>query len=247
MAVKLTQNEIKKMTPTSKLSEAKKKPKREFNITIPILKTKKKEQEVPKVKISEMDVGDYSLLNMDEQMTLFNAIKNVFVKLREDADYMDIDTFEKKYFGALLEVLNLAVTGNVAAMDYLCYAYKKGMEGALPVNLTLAHKWGMLAIANGSKLSVDRMRMFLTPMFEYVENSDVDLDLMMSNYDVPDGDAIFFVSETFAGLYNPKMGFDLLSMARENPGSSDSNFQKFIFEANKKRDEILPTLLKYLK
>lgn len=233
-----------------KLSSAKKK--QDTIISAPILKARKVEENINlknqiEKQIDKFKFDDFTKLSADIQTELFNSIKNVFVNLRENANYMNLETFEAKYYGAVLEVVSLAVTGNVAAMDYLCYVYKKGMEGVLPMNLTLAHKWGMLAIANGSKLSVDRMRMFLTPVFEYVENSDLDIELMMKNYDIADGEAIMFVAETFAGLYNPKMGITLLEMAKENPASTDSNFQKFLFDANKKRDEVLPEMMKYLE
>mgnify|MGYP007068176672 CR=1 FL=1 len=245
MAVDIKQNELKNMTPAQRLSNAKKKER--VKITAPILKRRKVVEKTPEIVLPEYNFDDFTKLSVDDQTELFNAIKNVFVKLREDAEFMDTETFEHKYYGNLYEVFNLAVTGNVAAMDFLCYAYKKGMEDGLPVNLTFAHKWGMLAIENGSKLSVDRMRMFLTPVFEYIEYSDIDLDRMMERYDVPDGEAIYFVAETFAGIYNPKMNISLLQMSKENPGDNDSNFQKFIFEANKKRQEILPEVLKYLE
>lgn len=249
MAVKMKENQIKKMASSkSKIASTKsKQDMRSFNVTVPILKRKK--VKVFSEDIAEMpnfDFEDFSKLSFDDQTILFNSIKEIFADLRENAQYMDPQTYEQQYFTMLLEVLNLGVTGNVAAMDFLCYAYKKGMDNALPINLTLAHKWGMLAVANGSKLSVDRMRMFISPVFDYVENSDIDLEKMMVRNDISDGDAAFFVAETFAGLYNPKMDITLLNMAREEPGSMDSNFQKFLFDANKKRDEILPSLLKYL-
>lgn len=244
MATKKQESLIKEMTPMAKLSSTKKKEK--VSITKPILKRKSLAySEVD--NIPEAQVEDYSKISIDEQTTLFNSIKDVFVRLREDAENMDLNTFEERYFSNMLAVFDMAVTGNVTAMDFLCYAYKKGMEGVLPVNLTLAHKWGMLAIADGSKLTVDRLRMFINPVFEYVENSDVDLENMMERYDVPDGEAAFFVAETFAGLYVQKMNITLEQMSREDPVSADSNFQKFIHDANKVRDEILPDMLKYLR
>jgi len=247
MAVRVNEHEIKKMESSrSKISGAKPKEElRSYNVTVPILKKKKKVIS-ESVELPKFDFDDFSKLNFDEQTTMFNAIKEVFANLRENSQYMDMESYQNTYFGLIYQVLDLAVTGNVAAMDYLCYAYKKGMEGALPVNLTLAHKWGMLAIANGSKLSVDRLRMFFTPIFDYIENSDIDLDLMMTRNDILEGDAAFFVAETFAGLYNPKMEITLLAMAKEDPASEDSNFQKFLFDANKVRDQILPEMTKYL-
>lgn len=197
--------------------------------------------------LKDFNFDDYTKVSYEDQTKLFNAIKSMFVKLREDSEFMSQQEFETKYVDYLIELLELAVTGNVTAMDYLCFMYKKGIDEVMPVNLTLAHKWGMLAIANGSKLSVDRLRMFITPVLEYVEDSDLDIDFMLDRYDVADQDAAYFIAQTFAGLYNPRMNITLLNMSREEPVSFDSNFQKFMFDANAKRDEVLPDLLKYLK
>ena len=216
------------------------------SIKKPILKQKIAQNDMEKA-LEGFNFDDYSKVSYEDQTKLFNALKTTFVKLREKSEFMEESEFETEYVNYLIELLNLAVTGNVSAMDYLCFMYKKGVDGVMPVNLTLAHKWGMLAIANGSKLSVDRLRMFLTPVLEYVEDSDLDIDFMLDRYEVKDADAAYFIIQTFAGLYNPRMDITLLNMAREDPASSDSNFQKFMFDANKKRDEVLPDLMKYLK
>ena len=197
--------------------------------------------------LSNFSFDDYTKVSYEDQTKLFNTLKTMFVKLRENGEYMDEREFEAKYADYLIELLELAVTGNVTAMDYLCFIYKKGVDGIMPANLTLAHKWGMLAIANGSKLAVDRLRMFIAPVLEFVEDSDIDIDFMLDRYDVEDQDAAYFIAQTFAGLYNPRMNITLLNMSREEPITTDTNFQKFMFDANKVRDEVLPDLLKYLK
>ena len=215
-------------------------------INKPILKQKIVYSDAEKA-LQDFNFDDYTKVSYEDQTKLFNALKTMFVKLREDSEFMSQQEFETKYVDYLVELLELAVTGNVSAMDYLCFMYKKGIDGVMPVNLTLAHKWGMLAIANGSKLSVDRLRMFITPVLEFVEDSDLDIDYMLDRYDVEDKDAAYFIAQTFAGLYNPRMNITLLNMSREEPIALDSNFQKFMFDANAKRDEVLPDLLKYLK
>ena len=89
--------------------------------------------------------------------------------------------------------------------------------------------------------------MFIMPVLEYVDDSGIDIDYMQKRYDVKDEDVAYFIAQTFAGLYNPRMDITLLNMAREDPISLDSNFQKFMHDANAKREEVLPDLLKYLK
>lgn len=250
MAIK-TQGNGKQLTTSKQRLEnktAKKKVLKTDLITKPILKQKPKK---PSTELSDnapkFNFEDYTKVSYEDQTKLFNGIKSMFVALREKSEYMDEASFEQKYVDYLLELLDMAVTGNVTAMDYLCFLYKKGIDGILPMNLTLAHKWGMLAIANGSKLSVDRLRMFMLPVLDFVEDSNLDIEFMMDRYDVSDGDAAYFVCQAFAGVYNPRMGISLLSMAKEDPASTDTNFQKFMIEATKVREEVLPDILKYLK
>lgn len=216
----------------------------------PILKKnriKQSNKEINNIDFNEIELSDFSKLSYDAQNNAFNAIKKMFVRLRENMAYMEEQSFNEAYANLFFELLNLGVTGNVAAMDYLCYTYKKGIDDFIQPNLTLAHKWGMLAIANGSKLSVERLRMFLTPVFDYVDNSDIDLDKMIEGYEIEPEDAVYFVAQTFAGIYNPRMNITLLEMSREDPTSIDSNFKKFNYDSCKKRDEVLPDLLKYLE
>lgn len=217
------------------------------SISAPILKRKRVELSgnTPKLEKSNFNFEDFSKLSFDEQTVMFNAIKEVFADLRESINYIDQDTYNMAYYTLLTEVFEMAVEKNVAAMDYLCYLYKRGAEGYLPINLTLAHKWGMLAISCGSKLSIDRLRLFLDPVFEFVVQEDLVPEMMARN-ELDDGEGIFFVAETFAGLYLQRMKIDLLTMAREDPLQLDSDFKRFLNEANKVRSEVLPDMVKYL-
>ena len=213
----------------------------------PILKQRIRQKAGFEEATKGFSFDDYTKVSYEDQTKLFNALKSKFIALREKSEYISQEEFNQKYVDYIIELLDLAVTGNVTAMDYLCYMYKKGIDDVIPANLTFAHKWGMLAMANGSKLSVDRLRMFITPVLDYVEDSNIDLYKMIKSYDVAEEDAAYFVAQTFAGLYNPRMNITLLNMSREDPISFESNFQKFMFDANKTREEVLPDLLKYLK
>lgn len=236
--------------PTKKLTNNASRTSKAKKIVKPVLKQKSvkfKSDESVNFEVPLMpSTEDFTKVPYEAQNEAYAAIKKMFVDLRENEAYMEEETFNAAYANLFYELLNLGVTGNVAAMDYLCYVYKKGIDGMLYPNLTLAHKWGMLAIANGSKLAIERMRMFLNPVFEYVDNSDLDLDKMIDRYEILPEEAVDFVAQTFAGIYNPKMGITLLSMAQEDPASVESNFTKFNIESCKKREEVLPELLKYL-
>ncbi len=199
----------------------------------------------PKIEMPKFNFEDFRKLSFDEQTSMFNVIKEVFGNLRESMDYIDKETYDMAYYTLLTEVFELAVEKNVAAMDFLCYLYKRGSEGYLPANLTLAHKWGMLAISCGSKLSIDRLRLFLDPVFDFVVREGLVAKMMVSN-ELDEGEGVFFVAETFAELYLERMKINLLTMAREDPLQSDSNFKRFLNEANKVRSEVLPDMVKYL-
>ncbi|MBQ8762078.1 MAG: hypothetical protein IJZ26_02005 [Clostridia bacterium] len=192
----------------------------------------------------EFDYEDFTKLGYDEQTVLFNAIKENFANLRDNAGLIAGARYQDLFYNNLTELLGLGVTGNVAAMDYLCYIYKKGVEHFLPINLTRAHEWGMIAIANGSKLSVDRMRLFLEPVYEYVVNSGI-VEEMIKKNKLQEGEGIYYVASNFASMYIDRCKLDLLTMARKEPVATDENFKKYNFEACKIRDEILPELIKY--
>ena len=216
-------------------------------IKAPILKKRKLTATEQTNDIPKFNFEDYTQVSYEDQSKLFNGIKEMFASLRENSKYMEEQEFAQKYINYFIELLDMAVTGNVTAMDYLCYTYKKGIDGILPANLTLAHKWGMLAIANGSKLAVDRLRMFMTPVFDYVDDRDIDFEYMADRYDVAEQDIAYFIAEMFAGLYNPRMGISLLNMSREEPAAEDTNFTRFMNEATKVRSQVLPDLIKYFK
>ena len=201
------------------------------------------------IKINETtepayDYDDFTKLDYDQQTALFNAIKENFADLKENAGLVAGVTYQELFYSHLTELLSLAVTGNVAAMDYLCYIYKRGVDHFLPINLTRAHEWGMIAISNGSKLSVDRMRLFLEPVYEYVVNAGIVEEMIVKNK-LKEGEGIYYVASNFASMYLSKCKIDLLTMARKEPIEIDNNFKKYNYEACKIRDEILPELIKY--
>ncbi|MBR1925675.1 MAG: hypothetical protein IJ837_02345 [Clostridia bacterium] len=217
------------------------------SIKAPVLKRRKITEAERTNELPKFNFDDYTNVSYEDQTKLFNGIKEMFAELRENSKFMEEQAFNQKYISYFVELLDMAVTGNVTAMDYLCYVYKKGIDGILPSNLTLAHKWGMLAIANGSKLAVDRLRMFITPVFEYVDDTNIDIEYMADRYDVQEEDIAYFIAQMFAGLYNPRMGISLLEMSRQEPAVVDTNFTRFMNEATKVRSQVLPDLMKYLK
>lgn len=211
----------------------------------PLLKHIPFEERARKYDGADFDFDDFSKLSYDDQTKLFNAIKEVFADLREKAGIANNNTYMDLFYRTFTEVLEIAVAGNVAAMDYLCFLYKRGVENFVPINMVLAHQWGMLAMANGSKLSPDRLRLFMDPVYVYVVETGL-VDKMIDKNNVEDGEGAYFVAQNFAEMYTKECGITLLDMARKNPLDNSVNFHAYLKEQEKKRDEVLPKMMKFL-
>lgn len=211
----------------------------------PLLKRIPFEERAKKYESDEFNFDDFSKVSYDDQTKLFNTIKEVFADLKDKAGFANNNTYMDLFYRTFTEVLEIAVTGNVAAMDYLCFLYKRGVENFVPVNLVLAHQWGMLAIANGSKLSPDRLRLFLDPVYVYVVDSGM-VDKMIDKNNIEDGEGAYFVAQSFAEMYTKECNISLLEMARKDPLDNSQNFRAYLKDQEKIRDAVLPKMMRYL-
>ena len=188
------------------------------------------------------DIVDISI---EDQNIYFNLMKNMFTDLNVNKPKMSIEEYSRSYYDLLESVTEMAVCGCVPAMDYLCFIYKKGVDDVMSINLTRAHEWGMLAIAGGSKLSVDRLRMFLDPVYKYITQNGLVKNIIKNHSLENEDDLINFVAYSFANIFNEKRGLTLGYMSKKNIISSES-FQMFLKETATTRDECLPLLKKYI-
>ena len=216
-----------------------------------ILEVIKNEFQKANPKADENGIGagffkaDLFDVDADSQNEYFNLLKNLFTSVNIRKPQLSANTFAEEYYEVLETVTEMAVCGCVPAMDYLCFIYKKGVEDVMPVNLVRAHEWGLLAIAAGSKLSPERLRMFLDPVYSYVLNNNL-IDGILRMYNPQsDEDLINFFAYSFANIFNEKQGLSLGAMAKKRIISSES-FQIFLKKASQMRDECLPILGKYI-
>ena len=188
---------------------------------------------------------DLSDVDLEDQNQYFNIMKNMFTQLNINKTKMQIDDFVDDYYELLEMATEMAVCGCVPAMDYLCFIYKKGIDDVLPINLTRAHEWGMLAIAAGSKMSPERLRMFLDPVYKYIIDENA-VDTIIKKHKIEDNDELInFVAYSFANIFNEKQGLNLGYMSKK-PIITNDSFQVFLKNASKIRDESLPIMLKYI-
>ena len=184
-------------------------------------------------------------VNLEDQNEYFNLMKNMFTDLNISKPKMSVEEYSRSYYDTLEMVTEMAVCGCVPAMDYLCFIYKKGVDDVMSINLTRAHEWGMLAIANGSKLSVDRLRMFLDPVYKYVTENCSVRNIIKNHSLESDEDLINFVAYSFANIFNEKRGLTLGYMSKKKVIASES-FQVFLKQTASVREECLPLLKKYI-
>lgn len=199
--------------------------------------------------LADFDPQDFQALDIghvdyDTQVLFFNVIKEEVASLNLQEDHLPEPVFREMYEQKLMDIVEMAAGGIVPAQDYLCYTYKKGIPNVLPRNLVRAHYWGLIATSNGSKLSVERMRLFYDPVYEYVLKSQKVDDIVEKN-NLNSDNIAEFVAQNFAILFCQTGNVDLLSVAKK-PLIEDDNFVKFSHEAEAVRKAVLPRLLELI-
>lgn len=189
-------------------------------------------------KFNDEDLLDVSY---DEQSDYFKALQSIFTDINLKRMTMSRDSYLAEYISTLEAVAGLAVTGNVPAMDYLCFLYKRGIDDIIDRNLARAHEWGMLAIAAGSKLSIERLRLFLDPVFQYVIDYG-DIEAILKKNELAEDEIAEFVAYSFANIFVQDMGITLEQQAKKTLNEKES-FQIFNKRAEATRDAVLPKML----
>ena len=193
------------------------------------------------IKFNNDDLLDVSY---EEQSDYFKAIQSIFTDINMARMTMSREKYLAEYMSTLEAVAGLAVTGNVPAMDYLCFLYKRGIDGILERNLARAHEWGILAISAGSKLSIERLRLFLDPVFQYViDNGDV--HAIIKKNELGDDQIAEFIAYSFANIFVEDMGLSLEKQSKKQLNERES-FQMFNKQAEEVRDKVLPKMLELI-
>ncbi len=180
-------------------------------------------------------------VDYEVQVLFFNIIKEEFATLNEQENVLPANVFLEKYARKIMDIIEMAAGGIVPAQDYLCYIYKKGIDGVMERNLVRAHYWGLIACSNGSKLSMERLRLFFEPVFDYVLESNKIEEIIEKN-DLNQDNIAEFISQNFAILFNQQMKIELLDTAKK-PIVENENFVKFSHDAEASRKKVLPRLV----
>ena len=189
--------------------------------------------------------SDLFNVSQEDQNEYFNLIKNLFANINVQKPKMALQSYIDSYYELFELITEMAVCGCVPAMDYLCFIYKKGVEDFMPVNLTRAHEWGLLATANGSKLSPERMRLFLEPVYQYITENNLVGPIMDKFYTENDDELINYIAYNFANIFNEKFGLTLGAMSKKKLIATES-FQVFLKNTSKVINDCLPLLAKYI-
>lgn len=191
---------------------------------------------------NKFNAEDISDVNYDNQMIYFNAIREEFTELNQKENVLPQEVFIKQYAQKIMDVIEMAAGGIVPAQDFLCYLYKRGIDDMMDMNLVRAHEWGILAVSNGSKLSIERLRLFFDPVYDFILDSGKVENIIIKNKLDNDEDITDFVAQSYCILLIDEIKLDLLSVAKKKIAEKE-NFIKFshdIKEANKK---VLPRLI----
>ncbi len=190
-------------------------------------------------KFSATDISDVSY---DNQMAYFNVVRDEFTELNQKQNSLPKDVFVRAYGQKIMDIIEMSAGGIVPAQDFLCYLYKRGLEDLMPSDLVRAHEWGILAVSNGSKLSIERLRLFFDPVYTYVLESNKVENIIIKNKINDEQDVTDFIAQSYCILLIDEMKIDLLTVAKK-PIVEKGNFIKFSHDATEANKKVLPKLL----
>ncbi len=190
-------------------------------------------------------IPDISGIGYETQRLFFNVIRNQFSELNKQEDTLPKSMFRESYQQILMDVVEMAAGGTVPAQDFLCYIYKKGVDGVVPADLMRAHEWGIIAVSNGSKLSSERLRLFYDPLFEYCMSVPGALENILSKNGLDDSNVTDFVAQNYSILLMEEIKLDLLTVAKK-PLWEEGNFVKFQYDVEQANKTVFPKLIKLI-
>ena len=187
---------------------------------------------------------DISHVDYDTQVIFFNVIRDEFTNLNMQENTLPHKVFVEKYIQKIMDIIEMAAGGIVPAQDYLCYLYKRGINDIFPRLLVRAHYWGIIACSNGSKLAMERLRLFYEPVFDYVLDSKK-VEQIIEKNDLNQDNIAEFIAQNFSILLMQEMKIDLLETAKK-PLYEDENFVKFSHDAEVANKKVLPRLIELI-
>jgi len=185
---------------------------------------------------------DISKVDYENQRKFFNIIRDQFTELNKKEDVLPKNVFREEYIQSISDIIEMAAGGIVPVQDYLCYIYKKGVEGVIPTDLTRAHEWGIIAVSNGSKLASERLRLFFEPLYEYILRREGALENILVKNGLDETTVTDFVAQNYSILLLEEMKINLLEVAKKDI-TETGNFVKFQYDVEQANKKVFPRLL----
>lgn len=183
---------------------------------------------------------DWENFTYDEQSKYYRMFKKQFDAL---SDYNDRIANEL-FYQYIEETIILACSGDVIAQDFLAYIYKKGWDGVLNDSVLRAYKWGIVATANGSKLSSARLKFFFQPAF-YTIAEHPKLDQIIDSYNLTSENIEHFFASALSDMIMSASDVNLKALSQlpiEPEGETDENLR----ELERVRDRVIENMMSLL-
>lgn len=183
---------------------------------------------------------DWENMSYDEQSKYYRMFKKQFDSLSDLNHKMANELF----YQYLEETIILACGGDVIAQDFLAYIYKKGWDGVLKDSVLRAYKWGIVATANGSKLSSARLKFFFQPAF-YVIAEHPKLDTIIDSYNLTSKNIEHFFASALSDMIMSASDVNLKALSQlpiEPQVQTDENLR----ELERVRDRVIENMMSLL-
>ena len=179
-------------------------------------------------------------MTFDEQAQLYRRFKVQFNAL---AVYNETIANEK-FYQLLEECVLLAVDGDAIAQDFLTYIYKKGRNGLFEPNILRAYKWGIIASASGSKLSMNRLKFFFQPAFYKIAEYD-EVDKIAEEYDLTPENIEYFFARALSDMIISASDVNMIALSKLDI-IPDELSEEDLRELERVRDRVIGNMINLL-
>lgn len=179
-------------------------------------------------------------MTFDEQAQLYRRFKAQFNLL---ASY-NATIANEKFYQLLEECVLLAVDGDAIAQDFLTYIYKKGRDGLFEPNILRAYKWGIIASASGSKLSMNRLKFFFQPAFYKIAEYD-EVDKIAEEYDLTPENIEYFFARALSDMIISVSDVNMIALSKLDI-IPDELSEEELRELERVRDRVIGNMINLL-
>ncbi len=179
-------------------------------------------------------------MTFDEQAQLYRRFKAQFNAL---AVY-NPSVANEKFYQLLEECVLLAVDGDAIAQDFLTFIYKKGREGLFEPNVLRAYKWGIIASASGSKLSMNRLKFFFQPAFYKIAEYD-ELDKIIDENNLTVDNIEYFFARALSDMIISASDVNMIALSKLDI-IPDELSEEDLRELERIRDRVIGNMINLL-